>query len=321
MAGYWFMAADKKPIIVKKVKGGGHGGHHGGAWKIAYADFVTAMMAFFLLLWLLSSTDKHKIEGIQEYFRKPLKEVISSGQSMVSRESVINGGGKDITTKKKLDTQAKTNETKARSIEKRLDKNQKKDKAESKSEAKNIEELKKKIEEAIESNPTLKEFKKQLLVDITTEGLRVQIVDDQNRPMFELAKSNLQPYTQKILKEIGHVLNGLDNRISLSGHTDAAAYPNKDRAYSNWELSADRANASRRELVQGGMNPEKLVKVVGLSSAALLDKSNPLNPINRRISIVIMNNTAEENLMKDNGAVDISSKDSQSKISETVKAK
>jgi chemotaxis protein MotB len=184
-----------------------------------------------------------------------------------------------------------------------------------------MEELKKKLEQAIESNPTLKEFNKQLLVDITTEGLRVQIVDDQNRPMFELAKSNLQPYTQKILREIGHVLNGVDNRISLSGHTDAAAYPNKDRSYSNWELSADRANASRRELVQGGMNPEKLVKVVGLSSAALLDKSNPLNPINRRISIVIMNKGAEENLMKDNGAVDISSKDNQSKISETVKAK
>lgn len=309
------MAADKKPIIVKKVKKGGHGGHHGGAWKIAYADFVTAMMAFFLLLWLLSSTDKHKIEGIQEYFRKPIKSTTSTGQSMASRDSIIKGGGKDLTTKKQMDTQARTNEVKSKSFDKN------KEKSINKVEQKSIEELKKKLEQAIESNPTLKEFKKQLLVDITTEGLRVQIVDDQNRPMFELAKSNLQPYTQKILKEIGHVLNDVDNRISLSGHTDAAAYPNKDRAYSNWELSADRANASRRELIQGGMKPEKLVKVVGLSSAALLDQSNPLNPINRRISIVIMNKTAEENLMKDNGAVDISSKDNKSQITQSVKPK
>lgn len=314
------MAIDKKPIIVKKIKKGGHGGHHGGAWKIAYADFVTAMMAFFLLLWLLSSTDKHNIEGIQEYFRKPIKEALSSGNSTSVNQSVIKGGGRDLTTKKKMDSTAKTKETQSKSIEKRIDKDQKKNQSQTKSEEKSIQEIKKKLEQAIRSNPTLKEYKNQLLVDVTTEGLRVQIIDDQNRPMFELAKSNLQPYTRKILREIGSVLNGVNNGISLSGHTDASAYPNKDRSYSNWELSADRANASRRELIQGGMSPEKLVKVVGLSSAALLDQSNPLNPINRRISIVIMNKKAQEDLMRDNSGVDISSKDTQTQIRKNVKA-
>lgn len=168
-----------------------------------------------------------------------------------------------------------------------------------------MEGLKKKIESAIEANPSLKKFENQLLLDITTDGLRIQIVDEQNRPMFALSKAELQPYTKTILHEIGKMLNEVTNKISLSGHTDAKPYPTGDKGYSNWELSADRANASRRELITGGMDTQKVLKVVGLSSAVLFDKEDPLNPINRRISIVVMNEKAEKAVTMDNPTLDI----------------
>jgi chemotaxis protein MotB len=167
-------------------------------------------------------------------------------------------------------------------------------------EAVQLKNLKEKIEEAIETNPSLKQYKEQLMVDITTEGLRIQIVDEQNRPMFALGRAELQSYTRTILREIGKTLNGVTNRVSLSGHTDARLYPTGDKGYSNWELSADRANASRRELIAGGMDESKILRVVGLSSAVMLDTENPLNPINRRISVIVMNKESEENVTKEN---------------------
>ncbi|RYE72011.1 MAG: motility protein MotB, partial [Oxalobacteraceae bacterium] len=169
-------------------------------------------------------------------------------------------------------------------------------------EADKLKGLKARIEAAIEANPTLKQFRKQLLMDITTEGLRIQIVDAQNRPMFASAKAELQPYTREILHEIGRVLNDMPNKISLSGHTDATPYSTGDKGYSNWELSSDRANASRRELIAGGMEDNKIVRVVGLSSAVLMDSQNPNNPINRRISIIVMNKKAEETAARDGGS-------------------
>jgi chemotaxis protein MotB len=172
-----------------------------------------------------------------------------------------------------------------------------------------LESLKAKIEQAIEENPTLKQFKSQLKLDITSEGLRIQIIDEQNRPMFENAKAELQPYAKLILREIGKTLNGVDNKISLSGHTDAAGYANGDHGYSNWELSSDRANASRRELISGGMDETKLMRVVGLGSAIMMDKENPFNPINRRISLIVMNKETEEELLKDNDQISASEHD------------
>ncbi len=160
------------------------------------------------------------------------------------------------------------------------------------------------MDKAIDANPTLKLFKRQLLIDITTEGLRIQIVDEKNRPMFEMSRAELQPYTKVILHEIGHVLNGVQNRISLSGHTDATPYFDGEKGYSNWELSADRANASRRELVAGGMDETKMLRVVGLSSSVLFDKKDAYNPINRRISIIVMNKKAEEAASTDGGTLE-----------------
>lgn len=291
------------PIIVKKIKKNG-GGHHGGAWKIAYADFVTAMMAFFLLMWLLGSTSKAQKEGIAEYFQTPLHMVLMGPSLGQSDSALRNTGGKDVTKKqgqvKPVDGDpGKLKTVKIEDVKEAL----------KQAEKVKLEALKAKIEQAIEDNPTLQQFKSQLKLDITSEGLRVQIIDEQNRPMFENAKAELQPYAKTILREIGKTLNGVDNKISLSGHTDAAAYAHGDLGYSNWELSADRANASRRELIAGGMDETKLMRVVGLGSAIMMDKENPFNPINRRISLIVMNKETEEELLKDNEQISVSEQD------------
>lgn len=287
-----------KPIVVKRIKKTA-GGHHGGAWKIAYADFVTAMMAFFLLMWLLGSTSKGDLNGISEYFQTPLKVAMAGGSGSGDSSSIIPGGGKDLTRKdgqlkKGEDTpQKKTYDLKAAQEDL------------ARSDMARLKVLKSRIEAAIETNPVLKQFKKQLLLDITTEGLRIQIVDEKNRPMFALAKAELQPYTREILHEIGLALNEVPNKISLSGHTDGAPYSSGEKGYSNWELSADRANTSRRELIAGGMDETKVLRVVGLSSAVLFDKNDPLNPINRRISIIVMNKKAEESASSDGGTISV----------------
>lgn len=292
------MSEQKAPIIVKRIKKGG-GGHHGGAWKIAYADFVTAMMAFFLLMWLLGSTAKGDLAGIAEYFKTPLKVAMQGGSGSGDSSSVIKGGGTDLTRStgqvKKADTkdEKKTYNLKAAKAEyERI-------------ESAKLKQLKNRLEAAIDANPTLKQFKRQLLIDITTEGLRIQIVDEQNRPMFNLASAELQSYTQVILREIGHVLNDVENRVSLSGHTDASLYANKGLGYSNWELSSDRANASRRALIAGGMKEEKMLRVVGLASSVPFKQAEPNDPVNRRISIIVMNKRTEEAVTKQAGGVDV----------------
>ncbi|MDO8179387.1 MAG: flagellar motor protein MotB [Undibacterium sp.] len=287
-----------RPIIVKRVKKVA-AGHHGGAWKIAYADFVTAMMAFFLLMWLLGSDAKGNLQGIAEYFKTPLKVAMSGGDGSGDSSSIIKGGGKDLTLR---DGQTKKGDIVAAKKTYNL---QAAEAALAKSDADRLKVLKAKIEAAIESNPTLKQYKKQLLLDITSEGLRIQMVDEKNRPMFASAKADLQPYTREILHEIGLALNDVPNRISLSGHTDASPYGSGEKGYSNWELSADRANASRRELIYGGMDETKVLRVVGLSSSVLFDKSDPFNPINRRISIIVMNKKAEQTASQDGGTIEI----------------
>jgi chemotaxis protein MotB len=286
------MSEQKAPIIIKRSKKVA-GGHHGGAWKIAYADFVTAMMAFFLLMWLLGSTAKGDLAGIAEYFKTPLKVAMQGGSGSGDSSSVIKGGGTDLSRKV---GQVKKGETKPDKKSYNLEA--------AKAELEHIEaiklkQLKQRLEGAIDANPTLKQFKRQLLIDITSEGLRIQIVDEQNRPMFNLASAELQPYTKIILHEIGHVLNDVQNRISLSGHTDATPYASGDRGYSNWELSTDRANASRRELVAGGMDDSKILRVVGLASSVPFKQAAPHDPVNRRISIIVMNKRTEEAITKE----------------------
>ena len=291
------MAGDSKklqPIIIKRVKKGGHGAH-GGAWKIAYADFVTAMMAFFLLMWLLGSTTKGDMEGIANYFKTPLKVAMQGGTGAGDSASILQGGGQDLTRRngqvKRGDTPAdkKTYDLKAAKA------------AVEQAESERLQKLKERIEQTIAANPLLTKYKNQLLLDITSEGLRIQIVDEKNRPMFAMASSELQPYTRDILDVLALVLNDVPNRIGLSGHTDSTPYQTAT-GYSNWELSADRANASRRELVHGGLADAKILRVVGLAAAVHLDRNDPFNPINRRISILVMNKRTEESLLRDGGA-------------------
>ncbi|MDR3322744.1 MAG: flagellar motor protein MotB [Zoogloeaceae bacterium] len=280
-----------RPIVIKRVKKSAAAAH-GGAWKIAYADFVTAMMAFFLLMWLLGSTAKGDLEGIADFFQNPLKLAADGGSGVGDATSIINGGGQDLTRSsgqvKQGDVEAENRRISLR--DKRL--------AFERQERQSLETLKRRIEKLIEDSPQLLQFKNQLLLDITTEGLRIQIVDELNRPMFDLSSDQLKPYTRVILREIGAVLNGVPNRLSLAGHTDAAQFSGGARGFSNWELSANRANASRRELVAGGMDDLKVLRVEGLSSSVLFDPNDPLNPINRRISIIVLNKRTETAILE-----------------------
>lgn len=302
-----------RPIVIKKIKKASHG-HHGGAWKIAYADFVTAMMAFFLLMWLLGSTAKGDLKGIEDYFKTPLKVAMLGGSGSGDATALIKGGGKDLTRK---DGQVKKTDGPEGKKSVTVDAEEVK-KALAKLEAEKLLDLKTKLEKTIEESPTLVKFKKQILLDITTEGLRIQIVDEQNRPMFESAKAEMQPYAKQVLKEIGQMLNGVTNKVSLSGHTDVVPYSTGEKSYSNWELSADRANASRRELIAGGMDETKVLRVVGLSSVSLFDKEDPTNPINRRISIIVMNKQAEENALKDSAAISVATDATKQEIDKAV---
>ncbi len=282
----------QQPIVVKKIKKGGGGGH-GGAWKIAYADFVTAMMAFFLLMWLLGSTTQGDLKGIADHFTTPLKVALSGGSGSGDASSVIKGGGEDLTRAhgqvKKGDIQAERKTINLQALKADFERFEKQ----------KLQGLKEQIEKMIEMNPNLAQFKSQLLLDLTAEGLRIQIVDEKNRPMFDSASSELKPYTKDILRNIGMVLNSVDNRISLTGHTDAQPYAGGDRGFGNWELSTNRANASRRELIAGGLLDAKVMRVVGLASTVLFDKDDPYNPINRRISIVVLNKRTEEAILAD----------------------
>ncbi len=292
------MADDNaRPIVVKRIKKVA-GGHHGGAWKIAYADFVTAMMAFFLLMWLLGSTAKGDLVGIAEYFKTPLKVAMAGGSGSGDSSSVIKGGGEDLT---RTQGQVKRGDSVP---EKKTYDLQAARAALAREESLRLQTLKARIESAIEVNPMLKKYQNQLLLDITSEGLRIQIVDEKNRPMFALAKAELQPYTKEILHIIGMVLNEVPNKIGISGHTDSTPYYS-DAGYSNWELSADRANASRREMVLGGLQDDKVLRVVGLASAAHLDAKDPFNPINRRISIIVMNKRTEDAVRRDAATLDV----------------
>jgi len=287
----------KSTIVIKRIKKSGHAAH-GAAWKIAYADFVTAMMAFFLLMWLLGSTTKGDLKGIAQYFQSPLQVAMSGGSGSGDATSIIPGGGEDLT---RVVGQRKQGEREDR--RKSGDRKQQQERRRAEQLAR-MEELKARIDGAILANATLSEFRNQIRVEITPDGLRIQIVDDFRRPMFDLGGATVKSYMRDILHEIGKILNEVDNRIALTGHTDSAPYSGGQRWYSNWELSADRANASRRELIAGGMNPQKIARVVGLADSSLLDKEDPRNPLNRRISIIVLNKIAEERLQRARGEIE-----------------
>ena len=264
------MAKKLQPIIIKRVKKGGHN-KHGGAWKIAYADFVTAMMAFFLLMWLLGSTTEGDKKGIADFFNAPLKVALLGGSGAGDSSHVVRGGGQDLSRTtgqvKEGDVPSKRKLLNIKSLE-----------AEQKrAEMARLEALKKKVEDALAASPKLAAMKSQIRLDMTRDGLRIQIVDEQSRPMFDSGSAVVKPYMRELLREIGHVLSDVPNRITLEGHTDAQPFSGGERGYSNWELSSDRANASRREIVAGGLPEDRMLLVQGLASSNLFvpDRADP----------------------------------------------
>ncbi|NRT56964.1 flagellar motor protein MotB [Sphaerotilus uruguayifluvii] len=285
------MAGDSKklqPIIVKKIKKGGHGAH-GGAWKIAYADFVTAMMAFFLLMWLLGSTTEGDKKGLQDYFQSPLKiSLLGGGSGAGDASSVVKGGGTDLThtngqvRKGDIEAEKKTFNLQALKA------------TQAQAEQERLHALKQRVQTVIDASPQLRSLKSQVRLDMTRDGLRIQIVDDQKRPMFDSGSDQVKNYMRDVLRAIGGVLTEVPNRLTLEGHTDATPFPGGVAGYSNWELSSDRANASRRELVAGGLHDDRVLRVQGLAASIPFDRQDPFNPVNRRISLIVMTREAEE---------------------------
>jgi chemotaxis protein MotB len=288
------MAGDAKklqPIIVKRVKKAGHGAH-GGAWKIAYADFVTAMMAFFLLMWLLGSTTEGDKKGIADYFQAPLKVAMFGGSGAGDASHVVKGGGQDLTRStgqvKRGDMEAKRDTINLHQL-----------KAEQvRAEIARLEELKEQVEQKLASSPRLEAMRSQIRLDMTRDGLRIQIVDENNRPMFTSGSAVVQPYMRELLREIGGVLVQVPNRLTLEGHTDALPFSGGQFGYSNWELSSDRANASRRELMAGGLPEDRVLRVQGLAASSPFDRADPTAAANRRISIIVMNREAEDRFFR-----------------------
>jgi len=286
------MAANReRPVIILRPIKRVAAGHHGGAWKVAYADFVTAMMAFFLVMWIVGITDKQQRAAISEYFKNPSAVVGKSlkpapgangpggaADRLIPTTSVVavaGGHGADFGAREPMKLSPKQAKDIAREEEKRR-----------------LDELKRTLEEAIERSQALAPFKDQLLIDLTPEGLRIQIVDRLNRPMFDNASASLKDYAHALLGEMGGLLNDGHHRIALSGHTDEVPYHSQG-GYGNWELSAERANAARRALVEGGLQEDRISRVVGLAASVPFDRNDPRSPVNRRISIVVLNPEAD----------------------------
>ena len=272
--------APRSVVIVRKRKKHKHA-HHSGSWKIAYADFMTAMMAFFLVMWLLSSTTPLQRGQIAEYFQMPLKVALSQGNKSSLSESVIPGGGDDFM---KQDGEV------LRQTLSQLDKQKN---------AQNLERAHDKLESLIHNDPRLSNFQSNLRLSLTDDGLLIQIIDSQERPMFKVGSKEPEPYMRGILQALVPVFNDLPNRITLTGHTDSLPYANGEAGYGNWELSSDRANASRRTLVSAGLTDNKFLRVIGTADKMSLSNLRPDDPVNRRISLLVLSMQKEKSILEE----------------------
>ncbi|MBK3866207.1 flagellar motor protein MotB [Pseudomonas stutzeri] len=272
-----------QPIIVKRVKKVA-GGHHGGAWKIAFADFATAMMAFFLVMWLMGSATPEQKRLISGYFQDPI------GFTQSASPHVIDLGGTptpspDRTLNQEMEpsqSQAQVDSDQAQTLAEQIERER-------------LDLLLQELQNKVDENPELQKFKDQILFEITQDGLRIQIMDAENRPMFALGSAQLQPYFEDILLALVDTIAAVPNKISISGHTDAKPFAGRGD-FGNWELSAGRANAARRTLVAGGYPEEQIARVVGYASSALFDRKDPFNPVNRRIDILVLTKKAQRSI-------------------------
>ena len=320
---------DKAPIVIKRVKKGGHG-FHGGVWKIAYADFVTAMMAFFLLMWVLGSTTRGDLAGISAYFQNPLRVAVDGGAGSGDATRLIKGGGESMMHAQGQEAKSDSDSTqrsKSTTAAQEPDDEARKYQFDSKSKnpgsvqglpdgvgsekggasgngsaqaagaeaarqnAQAQQQVKAEIERAVKSDGELSKIKNQLMMDITSEGLRLQIVDEKNRPMFESGASVPAEHIRRLMRLIGKVVGETNFAIKVEGHTDSKG-GGTDAGRGNWELSTDRANAARREMVGGGLRPDQVAQVVGYADKLRVNKDDPNDPLNRRISITVLSNTA-----------------------------
>jgi len=273
---------EEQPIIIKRKKKV-VAGHHGGSWKVAFADFATAMMAFFLVMWLTATATPEQKLAVSSYFKDPVGFTEGGSPNPVDMggsASVVDETPQDEATNQ-IQLEDETVDELSETLEQRR-----------------MEELFQELNERIEQSETLQEFKDQLLIDITDEGLRIQIVDRSGRPMFDSGRDELKYYSQDILFELAKTLGSVNNKLSITGHTDATPFSGRP-GYTNWELSADRANTARRALVAGGVRPEQIGRVVGLSDSVLFDKENPQAPVNRRISIIVLNKKTADDIQSD----------------------
>ncbi|KAA0014502.1 flagellar motor protein MotB [Billgrantia pellis] len=260
---------DKRPIVIRRKKV--IQAHHGGSWKIALADFMTALMALFLVMWILSVSSPEEREGVADYFSTPLTNAVTGGNRSGSTQ-VIPGGGPDPAhtegERARIDTLSRTRP--------------------SEQQRRFFMDLQRRIETVIEADPELRELRQQMRFDLTPEGLRIQLLDTEQRPMFDIGSDRVAPYMRNLLRTIAPLLNDLPNDLSISGHTDSRPYAGGYRGYSNWELSSDRANASRRELVAGGLDSSKLLRVSGFADRVLLPDTDPNDADNRRIELLVL---------------------------------
>ncbi|MCD5971035.1 Flagellar motor protein MotB [Pseudomonas savastanoi pv. glycinea] len=276
---------NNQPIIIKRVKRY-EAGHHGGAWKIAFADFATAMMAFFLVLWLLSAATPEQLVAIAGYFKDPVgfsdsgsPYVIDLGGSPeMSPDQTLNPEIKNTPTPDTVPIEAETAEAKAEEVEQER-----------------LELLLQELQNKIEENPELQKFKDQIHFEITQDGLRIQITDADNRPMFDLGSARLKPYFEDILLAMADTIKAVPNKISISGHTDGKPYVGNGE-FGNWELSANRANSARRALVAGTYPENQVARVVGYASSMLYDGEHPQSPVNRRIDIMVLTKKAMQRI-------------------------
>ena len=295
------MAEGGVTIIIKKVKKGGHG-HHGGAWKVAYADFVTAMMAFFLLLWLLNSVTQDQLEGISDYFAPVSAIATTSGSGDIMGGKVAGEeGAMEVSSTRPSVTlnlpppKAGEGGEQDESEDKESTETEEAEKKMREQEQEQFEEAAEALRQAIQSVPSLKQLAKSLVIDDTPEGLRIQIVDQEGLAMFPSGGFNMYLHTKKVLELVAKVVTAMPQKIKVSGHTDATKFVTAS-GYSNWELSADRANASRRVLLDLGVPEGRFSRVVGMAATEPLLADDPKNPRNRRLSLVLLRGTGNQTL-------------------------
>jgi chemotaxis protein MotB len=298
---------NEQPIIIKKVKKAAHG-HHGGAWKIAYADFVTAMMAFFLLMWLISMTTPEQKDGLADYFAPPNISRSTSGSGGVlggtahdssgAREggaitAIVRSLSPPAEEEEEGDNKGKTpgdgsvNDKTAHGAETEHEDKSLIDEGKAKKEARSFARAEMSIRQSLQDLPELAELSKHIIIDETPEGLRIQLVDQEGRSMFPTESAIPYERTRVLLNKIGETLRQLPNRITIGGHTDSRPMSSGDD-YSKWELTSDRANAARRVLMDGGLKENRIYQVAGKADSEPLFPEDPFMAANRRISIVLL---------------------------------